>query len=343
MALKQTISRQLLKEKFGDRNIFNYYFGQDLELGRSYKSVFRKDDRPSTGFYVNEKGSIIYNDLTTGKKYDFVSFVMALFGLTFYEAIQHIAKDFGLIEGATNYQKKPIINPIEHNKPKEKAPIIVQTRPFTQKDLQFWKQFSITKQELIQNNIFSVAAYESNNTEKTYVIKTKPTEIRFAYLFKDDEGSGFFKIYTPYSKDFKWVGNVPLSLVFGLDKLNYNAGTLILTKSVKDCIVLRKFGLEVIGLQNESPQSITEEMLFILKSTYSTIYTWFDSDKPGMKAANYYRKTYDIKPIFILNKNMSIWQNLTIAKKSQIKDPSDLVKQFGIEALAKYLKHINLL
>lgn len=343
MALKTQITRQLLKDKFGDHNIFNYYFGQDIELGRSYKSVFRKDDKPSTGFYVNESGSIIYNDLTTGKKYDFVSFVMALFGLTFYKAIQHIAVDFGLLEGAKNDQKKPIIKPIEHNKPKEKAPIIVQTRPFTQKDLQFWKQFAITKQELIQNNIFSVAAYESNNTEKSYVIPTKEGELTFAYLFKDTQGEGYFKIYSPHNKEWKWRGNVPLALPFGMETLKCEQNTLILTKSVKDCIVLRKFFPDVIGLQNESPNSITDEDIKELQKCYSTIYTWFDSDKPGMKAANYYRKTYGIQPIFILDKNKSLWQNLTIIKKSQIKDPSDLVKQFGIKALEKYLNYIKLI
>lgn len=329
MALKQNITREILKSKLGDENIFRYYFGE-FEFNCAYHSIFRKDEKKSTGFYVSENGSIIYNDLTTGKKYDFVNFVMELFGLSFYKAIEHIAVDFGLLSGSKDHQKKPVIKPITQQKVKPKSVFTVKTRNFTQKDLIFWKQFAITKKELVNNNIFSVKAFQSTE----YVIVTQENELKFAYLFKDEQEQGYFKIYSPNSNDFKWCGNVPLNLPFGMETLKCTGDTLIITKSVKDCLVLRKFFPECIGLQNESKSSISKATLNALKKCYKNIIIFFDSDNPGKEAAKYYKENYNFETVFTP-------EDLYIQEK--IKDPGDFVAKYGIESFKKYLIYIGLL
>ena len=41
-----------------DEDVFNVYFG-DFDFSTAYNSVFRKDDKPSTGFYRSDAGKII--------------------------------------------------------------------------------------------------------------------------------------------------------------------------------------------------------------------------------------------------------------------------------------------
>ncbi len=334
MALKPKITRQLLKDNIGCHNIFTHYFGE-FEIGKSYNSVFRQDDKPSTGFYVNANGSIIYNDLTTSKKYDFVQFVMELFKLNYYKAMERIAIDFGLIKGS----KTPVaIKPIHQPKAKELSVFTVTTRPFNKKDIAFWKTFGINKQELIANNIFSVEQV----IIKDLVIETAYNELKFAYIFKDDEGKCYTKIYSPESEVWKWSGNVPLKLVYGMERLTCTGDRLIITKSVKDYLVLKKFFPEVIALQNESPASLTKKDIKALKKCYSEIILWFDMDRPGIKAANYYKKEHGFKTYFIGSTKRTIWQNLSVIKRDGIKDPADFVRRYGLKTFELYLKHLNL-
>lgn len=346
MALKYNITPEQIYQQIGCVNLFNKYFGT-FDYSTAYHSRLRQDNKKSTGFYVQEAkynkqgkvisgGKVIYNDLTTGKKYNAISFVMALFKLDFYNALQRIAFDFKLT-GDPNI--KPVLQVVQPPPIKETKHFSITTKPFTKADLKFWQQFGITKQELINNNIYSVYSVKV----KTFTIFTEPDELKFAYLFKNDKGVGYVKIYTPYSEQWKWAGNVPLNLPFGLHSLPVNSDSLIITKSVKDCLLLRKWFPDCIGLQNESPSSITKETIKALKRCYKHIYIWFDFDRPGLSAANYYYKKHGFIPIFTLPIKQNVWRQLTKAKQQGIKDPSDFVKQYGLPLFEQYLKHIKLL
>ena len=328
MGLKQVITREYLVEKIGDENIFNYYFGE-FDLNRSYHSIFREDKKKSTGFYISKHGSIIYNDFTTCEKYDFVQFVMKLYGLSYYFALRQIAIDFDLIKGTKSSDKPAIIKHI--NKPKEKPEKIIKVGvvSFKEYHLNYWDQFGITKEELKENHVYAVNNLYING----YQIPTKENELRFAYLFKDEEKE-YLKIYSPYDENYKWVSSVPLSLVYGLSGLHYLSDTLYITKSVKDCIVLKKFFTDCIAFQNESKDACTKETMKYLKSKYKRIVLIFDNDKTGKAAAQWYKDNYDVEPYFMPD---SSYHNYGV------KDCSDFVKRFGVDTFKKYLKYIKLL
>lgn len=327
MGLKSKVSREYLKQHIGDEAIFKYYFG-DFSLGKAYNSVFRKDNKCSTGFYVTENGSLIYNDLATSEKYDFVKFVAKLKNLSYYGAVEQIAKDFN-VNGSKDFTvSTTTIKPIT-KKPKDLFKVTI--RPFSKKDIAYWEQFAITKQELIQNNIYSVSKVEVGDK----LIYTDYGQLKFAYLFKDEDNTnGYFKVYSPLNKEFKWSGNVPISLPFGINNLPLKNKTLILTKSVKDCVILRKFFPECIGLQNESKSSIRHETLLALQKIYKEIIVFFDADNPGKEAAKYYTEQYGFKSVHTPD---------ILFEKYKIKDPGDFVQQRGIEDFEKWLKYIKLL
>jgi len=329
MGLKQKISRTFLKDHIGEEAIFRHYFG-DFQLGRSYNSVFRKDNKSSTGFYISENGSIIYNDLATSEKYDFVRFVMTLHNLNYYQALERIAADFKAFPGVLKGVAPKPSQPLTQLKKPKKATFKVVTRPFSKQDLQYWGQYYITDKELKQNDIFSVHSFQIND----YTIYTETNQLRFAYLFKDDQNNGFFKIYTPNDKERKWLNNATLNMVTGLKSLNCTQKTLVITKSVKDYIVLKKFLPDVIALQNESKAAFSPKTIKILQKCFKNIIIWFDADDPGIEAAKYYTETYGFKAITTPN---------SAFVKFGVKDPSDMVKRFGLPTFTQYLQHLNLI
>lgn len=326
MALKPALTREYLDSKIGDVNVFNFYFG-DFQLDKSYNSVFRKDDKPSTGFYISKNGSIIYNDLTTGDKYDFIHFVMKLYDLNYYKAMQQIAIDFGLIEGERSTSKPAVIKAHRKTVAKKKD-YVITTGKFKPYHLDYWKQYHITEDELKANNIKPVTGV----TIDGYDLPLDPNELRFMYLFTEDDKK-YFKVYSPYSVDYKWFGNVPLHVPYGLDTLEFKSDTLVITKSVKDYLVLKKFFSDVIALQNESKSSIRKQIMEYLRTKYKFILVWFDADKAGKVAAEWYKTHYP--------GTEAVTTPDQCYTKHAIKDPSDFVKHYGLDIFEQYLKTFN--
>lgn len=337
MALNQRINKDVLLAKIGDQNIFNFYFGE-IEMGKSYHSVFRKDEKKSTGFYVNDKGQIIYKDFATSDSYGAIQFVMRLLGVSYYVAIKQIAADFGLINGNRSSSKVAAINVIKTPVIKPQRQIRIDTDGFKSRHLRYWLQYGITKEELIENNVFAVRNLYIDGKQ----ITTKQDEVKFAYVIRSGEDE-YVKIYSPYDTEHKWLSNSPLNVPFGLEDLPLKSHTLIITKGQKDRILLKKWFTEVISLQNESPAALKPETAKALKKVYKTIYIWFDCDRPGIKAANFYKKQYGFIPIFTANHKQNIWANIIAAKANKIKDPSDFTAYYGIETFKQYLEYKNLL
>lgn len=333
MALKLSITRELLKEKIGDVNIFRHYFGE-FDMNVSYHSVFRDDKKKSTGFYVSEHGSIIYNDFTTCEKYDFVHFVMKRFGLNYYKALQQIAIDFDLIPGTKSSDKKAIIDNIIPQKVKPKKEIDITITRFKKIHLNYWAQYHITEKELKENNVHPISKFTIKKEGEEFDIETTKDQLRFAYLYLDENGKGYTKIYSPYDENYKWVGNVPLSLVYGLNELPIKSDTLFITKSVKDCIVLKKFFTDCIAFQNESKDACTKETMRVLKKCYKRIILIFDNDKTGKFAAEWYKDNYNVEPVFMPDSSY---------EKYGIKDCSDFVKHYGLDVFKQYLQSLKLL
>jgi DNA primase len=338
MGLKTIITKDDLLQKVGDRNIFNFYFG-DFKVSKSYHSCFRQDIKKSSAFIISKDGDIIYKDFALNETYDCISFVMRLLGLKYHEAVKQIAVDFNLIPGERSKNKEAIVHTNLQNKKKEEKRLRVDAVRFKKHHLEYWAQYGITAEELIKNNIYAVTSLYIN--EWRVPVKS-PEILRFAYLIKKD-GRDYLKIYTPYASDYKWVTNAPLNVPWGIDELPNKSNTLIITKSLKDKVVLNKYFTDVIALQNESMSALDKDVALALKKCYKHIYIWFDCDRPGIKAANAYKKAYGFTPIFVGDFKKSIWARIMRAKKIRVKDPSDFIARYGLETFENYLKHINLI
>ena len=324
--LTKKISKEDILSKVDDYNIFTKYFGEFIVGEGIYKSKFREDKNPSTGFYLSKTNKLIYNDLSTGEKLDCFGFVAKLYNCSFPEAVQRIAFDFGLTDAEVPKVELKQWNPEDAVK-KEKV-IWIKADKWTVINLDFWKDFHITERELVENDVYPVKELHVDDK----VIPNYHKKLRYAYLLKDVDKS-YMKVYSPYENDFKWVSSIPNAKPFGLRELPKKSKTLIITKGQKDRIIWKKYFTDVIALQHESLAALPEEIIWQLQGDYDNIWINCDADEAGCKAMKDF-EVYGFKPITVPDK---------IYKAEGIKDFSDMVKAKGLELFEKYLKFKNLL
>ena len=124
-------------------------------------------------------------------------------------------------------------------------------------------------------------------------------EIRFGYLFD----GGYWKIYRPFAdKKKKWISNVPLTTVIGLENLCIGHNALVV-KSLKDYMVCLKVYPYTCYVQNESISAFTDETVEYI-NTHSKDVFWDASSNTLSIPANhphYQRQSF----VHLNNRNLA--------------------------------------
>lgn len=320
------LSTESILSKISDAEIFTYYFGP-FKMNKVYQAKHRKDRSPSVGFYLNVNNDIILNDFATGEKFNCFNYVQKITGLKFKDVLEKIAKDFGIINGSTRKVSKEIsiaASQIDKTKEKKYKKIQFLKDSWKKKYLDYWNIFGITKEELIVNNVYPV--------KKVFVDKLEYLIYRETLTFALHEPSIGVKIYCPKSNDVKFITNIPINVPFGLNDLDFSDDTIIVSKSKKDQIILKKFFKNVIATQNESIQAINDETLSIINKFKNKVLFW-DADKTGIEMASYFKE----QGLY------SITTPLEEYEKNKIKDPGDFVTFYGLDFFQDFLKKDELL
>lgn len=328
---KNKLDKESILSKVDDYNIISYYLGQEFEFKKKYSSPFREkgsDNHPNLGFFMGDDDRIIYKDFAKNTGGDCFRFVEELFNITYHEALKKIDQDFGLgIHDGSGTNFKLTLSKKPDSIHKQLKLIQIIPRSFTPEELDYWGSYEITEQELKDHNVFSIEKLYLNKK----LIPNYNKELRFAYLFDD-----YLKIYSPFSQEFKWMSSCPNDHMSGFDniKAKVYAGTqdsrLIISKSVKDEIVLSKFFKDVCSTQNESSGSINNEnMLWITKGYRpKDTYMAYDNDEAGVRASSYYTENWGFNYVNVPK----------VFSREGIKDWSDLVKHKGLDTMENYLK-----
>lgn len=142
------------------------------------------------------------------------------------------------------------------------------------------------------------------------------------YAYKVDNK---FKIYRPLaSKYTKWRSNLTNEDVQGLSELPKEGGSiLIITKSLKDVMVLHEMGFNAIAAASETT-FIPEDILATLSTKWSKILILYDRDATGMSNARKLSKKYGYDAFFI-------------HKSFKAKDISDAVRDNGFDKVKQWL------
>jgi hypothetical protein len=321
----EDLTKEIIFKYVTSYEIFKKYSRNFREVGRSFLSDFRQESNPSCqiSFIGND---LLYTDFGLGKSFRAINFVMALFGLTYHEALKKINEDFGLGLGVNVGQrggsKVHRINVSEVNtnfKKHEIKSILVRKRNYLQHDLEFWGRFGITKPTLELFNVVPISNYWING--KHYLA----AKHSYSYNFYFEDNIYRRKIYQPFSK-LKWLSNGG-KVVQGEVALPYGGELLIITKSLKDVMTLYELGYTAVAPNAES-MFLPIEYFEKQRQRFKRIVILFDNDETGQVFSHRFFDLYDIdKEIFI-------------PQKYGCKDISDLVCSYGMDEAKTLLKQL---
>lgn len=300
----------------------------NFTLTTNISSPFHVDNNPSFRLKRSRTSGIYtFTDYTTGKKGNAITFVRELYHLTFPEAINKIAWDFGLRnnQGSRNLKRieieqidKPII---------DSKPILYEFEQmkFKKTHHAYWNPGELYEEYLNNNNVFAASKIAVNKR----VIKIPDDELCFVYDPDDINGLKILRIGRNVDNKDKWRTNIPNTYLWDYSKYENNKidGNLWVLKSRKDQLVMNLLGIETISVQSENMQILDVNMERILPLADNIVIS-FGSDADGVKKCKAvqqkYKTLYYNTPRNVLG--------------AGINDQFSYVSTFGLKALEKHIK-----
>lgn len=308
------ITKELLLEYNNEETYMSHYLGLPVKKGL-YRSPLREDHKPTCSFYKGKR--LYFKDFATGECLTFENVVMKKYGCNYHEALKIIAKDFGIIKGEI-----PKTIPIQPIFKKKKNTIIqIQAKSFTKEELAWWKQFGISKETLTKYRVYSCkTVFLNGNIEYSY----NPKCPCYGYYFGNDDRE-LWKIYYPFRKTFRFIGNISTTTIQGYKQLPKKSKLLVITKSMKDVMLLYSLGIAACAPQSET-QFISNNILEEFKQRFKYIVLLFDNDETGIAFTNKIKHKYSwIVPMII-------------PRKYKAKDISDFYKIYGHDKTIALIK-----
>ena len=308
-----TSLRDLLSE-LDDYDIFSYYLGK-FSIGKLMNSPLRTTDKiPSFAVFKGRQGNLMFKDHGTGDTGNALKFVQLYRGINNRDELE---KELLRIIKQVNPSRKTVRPTYESTYSSHNTDIGIVRQPFTDVDKKYWKQFHISSATLKLYQVFSIKYFLCNRVVKGTYKESNPM-----YAYKIDDK---FKIYRPLaSKYTKWRTNLTNRNVQGLSALPKDGGSiLIITKSLKDVMVLHEMGFDAVAASSETT-FIPDDILETLKKKYKHILILYDRDQTGMKNARQLSKEYKLDAFFV-------------NKKFKAKDISDAVVSTGFEQVKNWL------
>lgn len=264
----------------------------------------------------------MYKDFATGETGNVVKFVQRLFDIRYHEALNKIWKDL-----ITNNKVKQRIPKMELELKEPSKVIGVKRKYFTKTDDDYWTQYGIDREVLKYFNVSPIESFWVNDVQQPFVY-TKDCPM-YAYKVYNK-----FKIYRPYAKrrEDKWRNNCGPYDIQGWEQLPESGEIVIITKSLKDVMVLYELGYPAIAPQSEN-SAIPKKVIENLRLRFKTIVILFDNDTAGRDGAKKIAEKFVLPHIYFSIDNFILYD---------IKDVSDYVKQFGhVDAGNALIKLLN--
>jgi 5S rRNA maturation endonuclease (ribonuclease M5) len=327
-------------------DIFCFFIGEEVQVGKVILSPIRKDSRPTFILFIPEdKDEVFFKDFAWmgGSVFTFVK----LFALyqeninmkSHNDILRYIDQKMGigLFEGT---KIKPLVRrPLDASFYASKRVIKFKAREFTERDKEYWGNYHISEETLRFFCVRSVHKLLNENDEVVWTVSQRT--LTYAYVINNK-----IKLYRPEeAADFKWRNTCPGHYIQGLKQMiNRKSGNeyLIITKSLKDVMVFYEFlgdTYDVIAPHSET-YIFTDTMLDYLYTKYKKIIIIFDFDLAGVTGANKLRKRNPDKfeVTFVSTKRIRINNKTKVIDK----DISDFSVDRTREAIMERLKLIGL-
>lgn len=292
--VKPPLNTQNILSRISEIEIFRYYCPNFRQLNKKFKSEFRKESIPSC-IITEYNGKLWYKDFgTDDKALDCFSYVMKKYNLTFTEALLKINSDLNLNLSSSIEPPKLVNTKTTQFNENKLTTIEVENKNWIVSYYNYWKDnYNITLPILDFYNVKPVSKLWINGNPISIKLPT------FSFLI-DYDIIPRYKIYSPYSKTHKWISNCNNTHIEGYNQLPENGELLIITKSLKDVMVLRTFNINAIAPLSESTV-IPEFFINDLKSKFNKIIVFYDNDKAGMTYSLKMCEMYGLERIYIPN------------------------------------------
>ena len=309
---KEPLTLDYILSKVNEYDIYASYIGQ-FKPGLIYNSPFRKDTNPSFGVFLSKRtGKLLFKDHGSGVCGDVIKFVREITGISNYnEVLQEIVRRLKITNKTVLKSTKPIES--------KETVIGIVRQAFTKIDEQYWGSYHISMPTLEKYNVHSIKYYLCNGIVKGIYKDENPM---YAYKVYNN-----FKIYRPLGDKFtKWRNNLTDIDVQGYAQLPKKGNLLIITKSLKDVMVLHEMGYNAVSPSSEST-FIPDIVLNDLKKRFKNILICFDRDVPGVQNMRKVSLKTGLK-------------GFLVHKSFKAKDISDAVKTNGFESVHDWLKKL---
>lgn len=339
------LNKEEILNRATEEEIFNIVIQGEITEGSYYKAPYRIDNIGDC-YFERYEGKLTFVDFASPypiKAMDCFNIIGYTFNASFTETLEIINDklSLGLGDNIGKVRDKiPERNKVEERIVKKvikERVITFLPRQFSYKDKKFWSKYEITKQNLIDDKVIPISLYKSiSRSGKPFVIK--PFDI--CYIYTEFKGNRR-KVYRPYAPDkqAKWFTNCNQNDIGSIKHLVKKGDKLIITKSYKDCRVLRNQGVNSIWFQNEG-MIPSKEILIKLLKRFKEIIIWYDNDNTGIGSSKMISEYLQS-----LNPNIIVRTVILPPKLLQenIKDPADYIASRGKQALLDFMKQKNLL
>ena len=299
---------EILGKTSNGLDVFRHYITCQWRVGRNFFNPLYEDRKASCNIYFDRKTGTYRlkdfgNDEYSG---DCSSFIGKLKGLNcnnandFVEILKIINRD--LLLGLSENIEMSIHTTPRKSEPfipeKKSKPYNFQEQRFTRNELEYWGQYGITPELLVQYRVCFIREFKSENSEgKPYTITSSPEEPIFGYKNKR-----YIKLYRPFSKmRFLYGGDMGENYSFGLEQLPAKGDTVFITGGEKDVLSLTAKGFHAICFNSETvniPVNIIHNLTFRFKH----IILLYDADKTGLDSSAKHEKElaeYGVKRLLL--------------------------------------------
>lgn len=272
--------------------------GFEIAFSSYIKNPLREDTKPNCRL-VLEGNKIIFIDYGSNIYGDCVSLYRKWKSVSRQKAIEDLNK---ILENS----EIPVPEIIE-TKEKNNIPINIQYNSSKEKDLySYFYDYFITYETLQQYKVLvGILVLVKQKIIETF----RHTEKEPCFLYLTSEG---IKMYRPNSVK-KW--RTTSSFIQGIEQLDKRRSYdfIIITKSLKDVMVLHELGFPAISCGSETTKVNIDYLNRIFKCREFIIL--YDNDKAGIKAAQEFTEQ----------------RHIFIPAETGKKDISDYIKEFGID------------
>lgn len=317
------IDKKKILTYVSEEEIFSLVFGFLPREMEYVTSPFRNDSNPMC--YFERRGdNLRFIDFADGTKMfpDCFDAVQRFFNLpNFYKTLDFIYKRLMKDKELVPLEKREYVE-------RKRTIIDIQSRNFIVGDAKYWQPYEITRQNLVDDLVFPVSKLKVTNSKYgDYAERVKT--LCYAYT---DFPKKRKKLYYPKRKEKRFITNCSNDDIGCLKSLAPYGRQLIISKSYKDCRVLRNQGRHSIWFQNEGVIP-DEELVASIVKRFDRVVVFYDNDTQGPISAK--SVSSFINSIFP-GKSRPVWLPEHLHSKG-VSDPADMINNIGKKELRQFL------